>query len=103
MRKSSDIAYEWPEECDLWSRPEVENTVYESGLNKVGFHGCALGLTAENGIPIKKPWTVATSSKKPTDRLEQYQCAGPSVHLMPTPAPQRRRNAPRATQTRWPR
>ena len=84
-RKSSDIAYEWPKECDLWNRPEVENMVYEFGLNKVSFHGCALGLTAENGIPIKKPWTVATSSKKLADRLGKYQCAGPSVHLMHHP------------------
>ena len=30
-RKSRDIANEWPKECDLWSRPEVENMVYEFG------------------------------------------------------------------------
>ena len=35
--------------------------------------------------PSKKPWTVATSSKKLADRLEQYQCAGPSMHLMHHP------------------
>ena len=85
LRKSSDIAYEWPKECELWSRPEVENMTYEFGLNKISFHGCALGLTAEDGIPIKKPWTVATSSKKLADRLGQYQCPGTSVHLMHHP------------------
>ena len=42
-------------------------------------------MTAENGIPIKKPSTVATSSKKLADRLEKYQCAGPGVHLMHHP------------------
>ena len=84
-RKNGDIAYEWPKECDLWNRPEVENLTYEFGLNRVSFHGCALGLVAENGITIKKPWTVATSSKKLADRLGQNQYPETSVHLMHQP------------------
>ena len=42
-------------------------------------------MTAENGVPIKKPWIVATSSKKLVNPLEQYQCAGPSSHLLRHP------------------
>ena len=29
----------------------------------VSFHGCAVGLTDENGSPIKKPWRIKTTSK----------------------------------------
>eukprot|EP00972_Heterocapsa_arctica_P088063 12984163-Heterocapsa_arctica.AAC.1 len=78
--RNGDIAYEWPTECDLWNRPEVVNMIFELSLNKASFHGCALGLTAEDGLPIKKPWTVATSSKNIADRLSEHQCPGPATH-----------------------
>ena len=41
----------------------------------VSFHGCAVGLTDENGSPIKKPWHIKTTSKALAEAVADRQCA----------------------------
>ena len=75
-----DIGFEWPRDCALWDYNHVQEALAEFGMCKVNFHGCALGLTARNGLPIKKPWSVSTTSPQVFEALERYQCPGPAHH-----------------------
>ena len=54
--------------------------VDEMSMNKVMMHGCAAGLRSEGGIPIKKPWTIATTSGAIHDLLGKFRCPGKDVH-----------------------
>ena len=45
------------------------------------FHGCMLGTTDQEGNPIKKPWTVATSMSEIGESLVQFQCDGNHTHV----------------------
>ena len=38
------------------------------------FDGCAVGLKSTSGVPIRKPWTVATNHEKLGTRLSQFRC-----------------------------
>ena len=49
-------------------------------MNKVSMHGCSAGLTSREGIPIKKPWTIATTSPILVKMLSAFQCPGKGVH-----------------------
>ena len=48
---------------------------------KYDFHGCMLGTTDDEGTPIKKPWTVATSMSEVGESLVQFQCDGNHTHV----------------------
>ena len=39
-------------------------------------HGCAHGLKAPNGLPIFKPWIIATDDSTLGVALERKQCGG---------------------------
>ena len=39
-----------------------------------------VGLVDEHGTPIKKPWTVATTSPSLAFRLDPLSCPGPEEH-----------------------
>ena len=49
-------------------------------LKSYSFHGCMLGTTDDEGIPIKKSWTVATSMSEVGNELIQFQCDGNHHH-----------------------
>ena len=79
--RRGDIAFEWPTQCDLWEEPEAIEMVREFALNKVSFHGCSLGLrSASTNLPIKKPWTVATTSSVMAQHFDKRQCPGVGEH-----------------------
>ena len=60
------VAIEWPQQCAYWEREEVKTFLAKHNLVRAIFHGCAYGLVSKAastlGMPIKKPWTVATNS-----------------------------------------
>ena len=60
------VAIEWPQQCAYWEREEVKTFLVKHNLVRSIFHGCAYGLvskaTSTLGLPIKKPWVVATNS-----------------------------------------
>ncbi len=51
--------------CSLWKERAVRHMLDELGLEDVVFNGCALGLESQHGantgLPILKPWRVATN------------------------------------------
>ena len=56
----NNIAFEWPKENTLWKCKEVQNWIKVCNLKPVTFNGCMVGLVSKQGVPIKKPWKVAT-------------------------------------------
>jgi len=79
------IAFEWPRDCELWNMPCVERFVKIYGLLKVEFHGCSLGVCADNdpNQPIFKPWIIATNCTQLLSDLCKYRCPNikyPNTH-----------------------
>ena len=54
-------------------------------MHKVDIHGCALGLQGRSGMPIKKPWSIMTTSKNMVEGFKDKKCPGPGVHATHTP------------------
>ena len=54
------IAIEWPMGCEYWRTKHVKQYIQDLKLNKVHINRCSLGLADDEGIPILKPWTIAT-------------------------------------------
>jgi len=75
-----DVHFEWPKGCTLWKRPEVRELLDKCGMNVVSFDGCAVDLKSSNGLPIRKPWSVATTSKHMYDALRVLKCPGKACH-----------------------
>ena len=64
--RGGTVSNEWPTSCRYWGRSEVADFVHKFGLVKAKFHGCQFGLKSikpkTKGMPILKPWTVATDN-----------------------------------------
>ena len=54
-------------------------------MNQARFHGCAAGLRSSAGAPIKKPWTIATTSSALLEKLALFQCPGKDAHPFHAP------------------
>jgi hypothetical protein len=81
LARGGDVSFEWPAACELWKHPDVEEMVQRFALNKVNMHGCAAGLrSAKTGLPIKKPWTIATTAPSIVAALGDFQCDGSHAH-----------------------
>eukprot|EP00972_Heterocapsa_arctica_P004099 608461-Heterocapsa_arctica.AAC.1 len=55
------IAIEWPSGCAYWKWAPITNFINKYQLNLVKVTGRALGLKTEKGVPMIKPWTLATN------------------------------------------
>ena len=68
------IAFEWPQSCDYWNFPEATSCLAKWRLKNTVFHGCMYGLVSIRpkhlGVPIKKPWRIATNC----DELREQLC-----------------------------
>ena len=54
-----DVLFEWPAYNKLWSQPLVIHMINELNLQRVGIHGCQLGLVSvRRREPIKMPWAL---------------------------------------------
>jgi hypothetical protein len=81
ISRGGDISFEWPSGCSLWDEPEIVDLLQRYSLNKVEMHGCAAGLRSDrSGLPVKKPWTIATTSPAMIDHLRNFRCPGPREH-----------------------
>ena len=82
LTRSFDVAIEWPQNCRYWRFPRILKFINGySLLKRYDFHGCMLGTKDHEGIPIKKPWTVATTIDEVGLELSQYQCDGSHDHV----------------------
>ena len=80
-----DLHFEWPSQCALWQQPSVQEMVRRFSMHRIDIHGCALGLRARTGMPIKKPWSIMTTSKHMVEGFKDKKCPGPEVHATHTP------------------
>ncbi len=55
IRRKGFVAIEWPSACSYWKDPRVRMFLLKHGFTKIQIHGCAYGLRAPCGTPIKKP------------------------------------------------
>ena len=81
LTRSFDVAIEWPQNCRYWRFPRILKFINEFSLKRYDFHGCMLGTKDHDGIPIKKPWTVATTIDEIGLELSQYQCDESHDHV----------------------
>ena len=80
IKRGGDVSYEWPTGCSLWSSRAVQDMIAELGMHKAHMHGCAVGLVSKGGLPIKKPWTIATTSPVLHEVVGKLICPGQVVH-----------------------
>ena len=81
IQRGGDVSIEWPTRCSLWKRDKTLEVLNRFGLMKVDFFGCGAGLRSiRTGRPIKKPWTVATSSPALAQSLCKFECCGEELH-----------------------
>ena len=69
------VAIEWPRGCTYWGLPKVKRLIERLGLVPYHFDGCAVGLKGKDNLPIKKPWTVATTHEEIGKALSEFQCS----------------------------
>ena len=81
LTRSFEVAIEWPQNCRYWRFPRILKFINEFSLKRYHFHGCMLGTKDHEGIPIKKPWTVATTIDEIGLELSQYQCDESHDHV----------------------
>ena len=76
LKAGGSVTFEWPRDCEGWQRPDVAEFFerHKDVFHGVSFHGCAVGLTDENGSPIKKPWHIKTTSKALAEAFADRQC-----------------------------
>ena len=69
-----DISFEWPRGAVGWTLDVLVKFIARFKLLTVDFDGCSLGLKSAKGNPIKKPWTIVTTSQRLVDTLKPYVC-----------------------------
>ena len=66
ISRGGQVAIEWPRSCSYWRRRQVKAALKKWGCAPYKFDGCMCGLTSRRarcaGIPLKKPWTIASTS-----------------------------------------
>ena len=79
-----EAALEWPRACAYWRERKVLELIAQLGLEDVFVDGCALGTVAQYGadagLPILKPWRIATSCQELRDDFRAYRCPGHERH-----------------------
>ena len=73
-------ALEWPRGCTYWDMKRVQKWLDDHKCVKANFDGCRLGLVNHEGIPVKKPWTVATTMSHLLQQLDGLRCTGGHSH-----------------------
>ena len=81
LESGGHIAIEWPASCAYWGWDDVRDFIDKHGLSVVRIDGCALGVKSpRTGIPIRKPWKIATSSKVMCASMAGFRCDGSHEH-----------------------
>ena len=81
LRHGGKIAFEWPTGCTYWQLSAVQNFMMQHGMVKANLDGCAMGLKSrKTGMPIRKPWTVASNCPALIHARDGRLCPGPDYH-----------------------
>ena len=74
------VTFEWPRWCDGRKQPEVQVMVKILKPTSVNIDGCAVGMRAEDGTTIMKPWRILVSWGHVGKALEGHLCDRPHAH-----------------------
>ena len=74
------IALEWPSGCIYWNFDRVQRFLHRFNLEMIKFDGCMLGVVNKEGIPMKKPWTIATNCSEVMKFFSNLKCLGEHTH-----------------------
>ena len=80
-KQGGKCAIEWPSGCEYWRDARILSLLEELGMRKAHAHGCAWGLVDPKGIPVKKPWTIATNDDFLFATCEAAKCPGPDTYI----------------------
>eukprot|EP00972_Heterocapsa_arctica_P102784 15150062-Heterocapsa_arctica.AAC.1 len=80
MKHVSRVAIEWPTGCAYWHYPKVLELQETFQLQRAQGNGCAMGLINDNGVPIRKPWTIATNDGCLWRAMSGCKCLGKAAH-----------------------
>ena len=73
-RGGGRVAFEWPRHCLGWKQPFMQRFLADPDVETVDFDGCDFGMQDKDGVPIRKQWKVATTSKELIDELSGRKC-----------------------------
>ena len=73
-RGGGRVAFEWPRHCLGWKQPFMQRFLADPDVETVDFDGCDFGMQDKDGVPIRKQWKVATTSKELIDKLSGQKC-----------------------------
>ena len=73
-RGGGKVAFEWPRHCLGWKQPFMQRFLADPDVETVDFDGCDFGMQDKDGMPIRKQWKVATTSKELIDELSGRKC-----------------------------
>ena len=79
IKQGMPVHIEWPHGCSYLRDKRVIKFIRKFGGVTARFHGCAYGMVASSGEPIKKPWRVVSFNSSLPDRLNR-KCPGDHVH-----------------------
>ena len=73
-RGGGRVAFEWPRHCLGWKQPFMQRFLADPDVETVDFDGCDFGMQDKDGVPIRKQWKVATTSKELIEELSGRKC-----------------------------
>ena len=78
LPSESSASFEWPRSSVGWKQPKVAAGLEEAGIVFEALpDGCQLGVVSKkDGVPIKKPWRIMSSSQAIAAHLNQFKCPG---------------------------
>ena len=83
FENGGQFGWEWPKENEAWEWKEVKDFLKEAhekvGIYKTLLHGCRVGVQDGVGNPLKKPWTIYTTSRTMASSLN-LECTGGHTH-----------------------
>ena len=80
LAKGGSVSFEWPEGCDGWETNPVKSFMKEFDMAVAHCHGCSMGVVSSRGVPMRKPWAVATTDANVFRALNQQICTKDHDH-----------------------
>ena len=76
-----EVVFELPQNNAYWKEAKVIKFLEKHAIQYQNVvHGCAAGLVAANGLPIKKPWLFKTTAPEIHIALDGIKCSGDHEH-----------------------
>jgi len=86
LARGGHVSIEWPRGCAYWSWDCVRTFIARNNLVWFDLDGCAVDIVSRvSGLPIKKPWRIATTSTHLVPLGSMHRCPGKDEHPVHAP------------------